>query len=154
MQPGDRSRPSFVRRAARAAVLLSSGSLAAVLVFRSGGSTGCDGPSSPPPETKSAPAASQEQAPASVTPPAALGPAAATQPAPAPAPQPTSANEPAGSLLDAPSSANNAGNAGPRYFPASKSGVFIEHDRPAPEPQREPAAQQQAPSPAQQAGPR
>lgn len=150
MQPGDRPPPSFAHRAARAAVLLSSASLAAFLVLRAGGVTGCDKPAAPP-ETKPA-----ESKP--VTPPEALGPAAVT---PEPAPQPVGAAEPA---TPAPEVANppgsgiediakageggNAGNAAPRYFPASKSGIFIEQG-PTEPPQKEPAVQEDAPPPVQ-----
>lgn len=128
MGPDDTSRrtPSPL---ARAAVLLSSGSLAALLVVRSG--PGCG--EAPAPETpkatptpeapKAAPAESPTfdvEVPAS--PPAA--PAKAEEPAPA-------ANA-------------NKGKPDPAYFPASKAGVF--HER-APNPAPEPAPQQQQAAP-------
>lgn len=140
MGPDDTSRrtPSPL---ARAAVLLSSGSLAALLVVRSG--PGCG--EAPAPETpkatpapevpKAAPAESPKfdvEVPAK----AAEPPAVAPQPGPAKAEEPA---PPAGGAANA-----NKRNAEPAYFPASKAGVF--HER-APNPAPEPAPQQQQAAP-------
>lgn len=131
-------------------MLLSSTGLAAVLILRAGGMTGCDGPASPPPHQP----ASQAQPPASD--------AAKTAPAPRAAPPavqaanaPNSASQPA-----TPSAEKKAANSpeprnlevGKNYFPASKAGPAI-HPEPFLEPAREPAVQQQAPQP-QQVAPR
>ncbi|WAS92150.1 hypothetical protein [Nannocystis punicea] len=147
MQHHDSHETSLGRRLLRAAVVMSSTGLAAVLILRAGGVTGCDGHASPPPQP-----ASQVQQPAAEatkkTPeaePAASQAQAAS--APNPAPQPAAANP-----------GNAANNVEPRtlevgknYFPASKAGPAI-HPEPLVEPAREPAVQQQAPQP-QQAAP-
>ncbi|PCC72713.1 hypothetical protein SAMN02745121_01830 [Nannocystis exedens] len=144
MQRRDPRETSFSRRLLRAAVLLSSTGLAALLILRAGGMTGCDGPASPPPQQ---PASRQPAADAAKTAPAAQTPppAVQTSTAPVPAPQPT-----------APPAANKADDVEPRnlevgknYFPASKAGPAI-HPEPFLEPAREPAVLQQAPQPTPQ----
>lgn len=145
MQHGDPSRSTLGRSVGRAAVLVSSTALAALLVLRAGGVTGCDGPASPPPQQPAVEAEKKaaEPAPANVqaaTAPAPANDQAVTAPNPAPQPAPTNAN-------------NAPAGPGPNYFPASKAGVFVERDPSPPPPAREPAVQQQAPQP-QQAAPR
>jgi len=146
MQHGEPSDVHFGRRILRAAVLVSSAGLAAFLVLRAGGMTGCDGPASPPPQ-QPAPAEAAKQAPAAE--PAAQAPVQAASPAPQPGPPQ------AGDAANAPAK-NEPGTieVGKNYFPASKAGVFIEHDAPLPPPAREPAVQQQAAQPPPQVAPR
>jgi hypothetical protein len=141
MQHGDPSRSTLGRSVGRAAVLVSSTALAAFLVLRAGGMTGCDGPASPPPQQPAVEAEKKVTAPAPANDQAATAPAPASdQAVAAPNPAPTNTN-------------NAAAGPGPNYFPASKSGVFVERDPSPPPPAREPAVQQQAPQP-QQAAPR
>lgn len=127
--------PSIGGRIARAAVLVSSGTLAAALVLHSG--PGCDG------QSTAAPAARPEPAPAQAQ-------AAPERPATQPAPVEPARMEPVPKDGDAapvevaaPAKAGDVGAElnNPRYFPASKSGVFIER-APANPP---PPQQQQAP---------
>lgn len=122
------------RRALRAVVLASSVGLAAFLVLRAGGVTGCDGPASP-------------QQPAS---------GEATKRSPAPDPTPVRAETPAPKMAEpeaaeAPSDAAKGPGVevrerGPSYLPASKAGVFLERSPEPLPPAREPAVQQEAPS--------
>lgn len=127
--------PSIGGRIARAAVLVSSGTLAAALVLHSG--PGCDGQPTAAPVAK--PAAKPEPAPAQAQ---AAPELPATQ---APAEQPARiAPVPADSKaapVDVAAPANE-GDVGaelnnPRYFPASKSGVFIERAPADPPPQQQ-----------------
>lgn len=117
--------------------MLSSGGLAALLVLRAGGATGCDSPRSPPEQPVVAPAKAEPIAAPEVTP----EPVVTAEPVQAPV---KPGNDGAGD-------AGNAGNAAPRFLPASKSGVFIEHDAKPLPPAREPAVVEQA---SQQAGPK
>lgn len=128
-------------------MLVSSAGLAAFLVLRAGGMTGCDGPASPPPQ-QPAPAPAAKKAPEAE--PVAAPSVQSADPAPSPGPTPV------GNAAKAPEK-NEPGTieVGKNYFPASKAGVFIEHDKPPPPPAREPAVQQQAPHPPpQQVAPR
>lgn len=150
MSHGDPGQRSIGGQLARGAVLVFSGTIAALLVLHSG--PGCDGPKTDPaPKAAGQPTAAPAPAQA----------AAQAEPAPAaPAPVPAGSKEPAvgdggAPALDPGTNAGNVGNAGdagdadplsnPRYFPASKSGVFIEPAPPAnppPQPPSQQAAQQ------------
>jgi hypothetical protein len=154
MGDDDHGHKSFGGRLARAAALVFSGAVAAVLVLNSG--PGCDGPKTE--ATKPAPV-QQPATPAAAPTPAPVEPAPvqAAEPAPVPADSKTG---PGTDGLLRPNAADNPGNAGngsPRYFPASKSGVFIERNEPAEPPAKEPAVQENAPprqAPQQQQGSR
>lgn len=149
MQRRDPEETSPGRRLLRAAALLSSTGLAAVLILRAGGMTGCDGPASPPPHQRASPAQPSASDAAKTAPaPQAVAPAVQAANAPGPAPQP--AKPPAeNKAADNPEPRNL--EVGKNYFPASKAGPAI-HPEPFLEPAREPAVQQQAPQP-QQAAP-
>lgn len=160
MQGDDHGHKSFGGRLARAGALLFSGTVAAFLILNSG--PGCDGPKTE--ATKPAPTQqpAQQAAPQAAAPTPAPAPVA-TPPVPADskAEQAPAADGKLGPGTDGlvrPNAANNAGNpdaANPRYFPASKAGVFIEPKAPTEPPAREPAVQQNAPpqqAPQQQQG--
>lgn len=127
------------RRALRAAVLASSVALAALLVLRAGGVTGCDGPASPQqPAPIEAAKRSPEPNPAPAQPRAPAAGVTAPEPAP-PLPGAADAGDAAGKDPGA-----DVGIRAPSYLPASKAGVFLEHSPPPPPPAREPAVQQEA----------
>lgn len=114
----------------RGAVLLSSGSLAVLLVSRSGpgcggGSTTVDAPAPQPAAAPAATAPSPAPTPTGpVSEPVKVQPVPVNAPPPQPAadapPQPNKAGP-----MDGKGDKNNAGDA-PHYFPASKAGVFVE----------------------------
>lgn len=127
-------------------MLLSSTGLAAVLILRAGGMTGCGGPASPPPPQPASPAQppvpdAAKTASAHQTAPPAVQAANAANPAPQPATPPAESK-----AADSPEPRNL--EVGKNYFPASKAGPAI-HPEPFLEPAREPAVLQQAPQPQQ-----
>lgn len=110
----------------RGAVLLSSGSLAVLLVSRSGpgcggGSTTVDAPAPQPAAAPAATAPSPAPTPTGpVSEPVTVQPVPVNAPAADAPPQPNKAGP-----MDGKNNKNNAGDA-PHYFPASKAGVFVE----------------------------
>lgn len=148
-------------RLARAAALLFSGTVAVFLILNSG--PGCDGPKTgaegPAPAQQAAPPATQQAAPTARQ---QAAPVPADSKLAAPPVPPDSKAEPTPAAADGklgpgtdgllrPSPTGNAEPANPRYFPASKAGVFIEPNAPTEPPAREPAVRQNAP-PQQQQG--
>lgn len=139
MQRDARSDLGLPRTVLRAAVLASSAGLAAFLVLRAGGMTGCDGPTSPPQQPTPDEAAKKSSEPSP--------PHAEAQPATPVAADPQPAPPSPAAAADAGTASPKNGDGGPKepgktYFPASKSGVFIERD-PSLLPAREPAVQEQ-----------